>query len=100
MIWPTTPQRLSELPFLRRFSHFPCPPSYLSYFLFSLLSVGALDVAESLDQADEGPWTWWWSASRQAWMYSPQVLRSHHGRWAWDDERAHEVYFLPPSAPR
>ena len=50
----------------------------------------------SPDPVDEGPWSWWWSFRSQAWMHSPQVLRSRRGRWAWDDDRTHGLYFLPP----
>ena len=46
--------------------------------------------------ADEGPWAWRWSVSDRAWKYSPQVLRSPHGRWAWDDAWEHAVYFELP----
>ena len=53
----------------------------------------------SPDQADEGLlWSWWWSDSYQAWMWSPQVLRSDdRGQWAWarDGERRYAVYFFP-----
>jgi hypothetical protein len=45
---------------------------------------------------DEGPWSWWWSTTYRAWMLSPQVLRSRSGRWAWDSEWQHAVYFYPP----
>ena len=32
----------------------------------------------------------------RAWVLSPLVTRSHRGRWAWDNEREHAVYFLVP----
>ena len=52
--------------------------------------------AASPSEADEGPSTWWWSSRYRAWVLSPLVTRSHRGRWAWDNEREHAVYFLVP----